>query len=636
MEDWAVDQDPPLGRTGVESEDEAELCGGGQGGKEEAAGERELQQDMVIGEAWSLESSEPKEQKVPAEEGGREGNAEDLEGQPEQMGPLAIPVAQGMPEVAEQDEDIAQAGEHDSEEVTLGLEAAAARAGLGLEPEVGGLGDPSHVASKEEVIHPSLGEGSVKAKIAQGLEEPGKEPKEAGALESEILDLPKTNRDALEHEGGKESEHVVDWGVETASVETSGHEGSEAPQPRTPETEEDEGAQAAPPPPGLKVMEPCSPTPILNNAYELQPQADGAQEAGWQLEGGSEELIRVDNEQGFGLGGIPEGLQDWEENREESEGDELGETLPDSTPLGLYLRSPASPKWDLPREQRLSPQGEAQNEGWGPTVLAVQGLSDPQEEEEQGQDSDLSSDEFEDLGTEASLLPGVPKEVADHLDQVPSVLEPTCWDQGGESDGFADEEESGEEGEEEEHEEGAESGTQWWGPEPSGGGFKVQDITQRGDLEHESVAVSGPWDDGLRGAAANVAVTALESVSQDSAEPSGSEGSESVSLEEEGQVPDHLDDPQEVTGMVPGSGDTFDVSGQGPNLESEHMNGRVENGLEQPGGQRVLDGDQDQGLPLQGQDVATLKAPLVGSPVHPGLIQSLEGVDGDSWSSGED
>ncbi|MFT7958352.1 hypothetical protein ACMYL4_24255, partial [Salmonella enterica subsp. enterica serovar Typhimurium] len=78
------------------------------------------------------------------------------------------------------DEDRAQAGEQDSIEVTLGLEAA--RTGLELEQEVVGLEDPRHFA-REEAIPPSLGEESVKAKIAQGLEGPGKEPKEAGALD---------------------------------------------------------------------------------------------------------------------------------------------------------------------------------------------------------------------------------------------------------------------------------------------------------------------------------------------------------------------------------------------------------------------------------------------------------------------
>lgn len=356
----------------------------------------------------------------------------------------------------------------------------------------------------------------------------------------------------------------------------------------------------------------------------------------------SEVLGKVEDEQEFGIGETPEGLQDWEDSREESEADALGETLPDSTPLGLYLRSPTSPKWDLDGEPRFSPQGEAGKEGWDPAVLASQGLSTPRGGEEQGQDSDLSSEEFEDLGTEASLLPGVPQEAADHLGQVPPVLEPECWDQGGESDGFADEEESGEEGEEEGEEEGgAESGAQWWGPGPSGGGVKVQDTTQRGDLlEHESVGVSGPWDDGLRGATANISVAALETESQDSAEPSGSEGSESVSSEGEDQVPDHLDAPQEVTSMVPGAGDTFAIGGQGPSLESEHVNGRMENGLEQAEEQGVLDGGQDQGHLLQEQEGSTLKAPLVGSPVHLDPSHSLEfplsGVDGDSWSSGED
>nr|XP_042135208.1 nestin isoform X1 [Peromyscus maniculatus bairdii] len=625
VENGAAEQDPPLGRTGVESEDEAELPLSGQDGKEDAAEERERQLDVTPGEAWGLGSCAPTEQRV------------DLEGQPEQMGALEVPVAQGMAEATEpllQDEDGAQAGGHDSIEATLGS-GVATRAALELEQDVVGLEEPRHLA-RGEAIHPSLGEESVEAKVAQDFEEPEKEPKEVGAVESEIFELPKTS-DALESKGCQESEPVVSWGVEEASVGTSDHEGSDAPQPRPSETEEDGGTQATLAPPG-----PCSPIPALEDACELQPQAEGIQEAGWQLEGVSEVLGKVEDEQEFGIGETPEGLQDWEDSREESEADALGETLPDSTPLGLYLRSPTSPKWDLDGEPRLSPQGEAGKEGWDPAVLTSQGLSNPPGEEEQGQDSDLSSEEFEDLGTEASLLPGVPQEAADHLGQVPPVLEPECWDQGGESDGFADEEESGEEGEEEgEHEGGAESGPQWWGPGPSGGGFKVQDTTQRGDLrEHESVGVSGPWDDGLRGATANISVAALETESQDSAEPSGSEGSESVSSEGEDQVPDHLDAPQEVTSMVPGAGDTFAIGGQGPSLESEHVNGRMENGLEQAEEQGVLDGGQDQGLLLQEQEGGTLKAPLVGSPVHLDPSHSLEfplsGVDGDSWSSGED
>ncbi|XP_028609021.1 nestin [Grammomys surdaster] len=633
VKDGAVGQEEPLGTTGVETEDKAELHLRGQDGEEEAVEEGELLQD-VVGEAWSLGSSELKEQRVPAEA------LNNLEGQPEQMAALEVPVVQGMSEVTEQDEDRVQADEEDSVEVTLGLEAT--RAGLEPEQEVVGLVDPRHFARKE-AIHPSLGEESVKAKIAQGLEGPGKEPKEAGALDSGLLELPKISSEALECKGCEEAESMEGWGVEEASLETSDHEGSDAPQPRPPETEDDEGAQAALTVPSPKLMEPCSHIPILTDAHELQPQAEGIQEAGWQPEAESEALGRVEGEPVFGPGEIPEGLQDWDEGREESEADELGETLPDSTPLGLYLRSPASPKWDLAGEQSLSPQGEVRKEGWGPAVLAAQGLRDPPEEEEQGHDnSDLSSEEFEDLGTEASLLPGVPKEVADHLGQVPPELQPACWDQGGESDGFADEEESGEEGEEEDaDEDGGESGAQWWGSGLSGGGIRVQDITQREDLEHESVGISGLWDDGLRGAAANVPITALGTVSQDSAEPSGSEASESASLEGEGsQVTDHLDVPQEVTSMVPGAGDTFDISGQDPNLESEQVNGRMENGLVHSEGQVVLDGDEDQGFPLQEQEVGALKAPLVGSPVHLGPSQSLKftlsGVDGDSWSSGED
>ncbi|XP_076788775.1 nestin [Arvicanthis niloticus] len=631
VEGGAVGQEAPLGTTGVETEDKAELHLRGQDGEEEAVEEGELLQN-VVGEAWSLENSEPKEQRVPAEA------LNILEGKPEQMVALEVPVAQGMPEVTEQDKDRTQAGERDSVEVTPGLEAA--RAGLEPEQEVVGLEDPRHFA-REEAIHPSLGEESVKAKIAQGLEGPGKEPKEAGALDSGIFESPKISSEALECKGCEKSESVKGWEVEEASLETSDHEGSYASQPRPLETEEDGGAQTALTVPGHKLMEPCSPIPILTDACELQPQAQGIQEAGWQPEAGSEALGRVEEEPVFGPGEIPEGLQDWEEGREESEADDLGETLPDSTPLGLYLRSPASPKWDLAGEQSLSPQGEDRKEGWGHAVLAAQGLSDPPEEEEQGHDSDLSSEEFEDLGTEASLLPGVPKEVADRLGQAPPELQPACWNQDGESDGFADEEESGEEGEEEDaDEDGTESGAQWWGSGPSGGGVKVQDITQREDLEQESVGGSGLWDDGLRGATANVPVTALETVSQDSAEPSGSEGCESASLEGEGHVTDDLDAPQEVTSMVPGAGDTFDISGQDPNLESEQVNGRMENGLAHSEGQVVLDGDEDQGFPLLEQEVGALKGPLGGSPVHLGPSQSLKftlsGADGDSCSSGED
>ncbi|XP_005397086.2 PREDICTED: abl interactor 2 isoform X12 [Chinchilla lanigera] len=142
-----------------------------------------------------------------------------------------------------------------------------------------------------------------------------------------------------------------------------------------------------------------------------------------------------------------------EESRAESEADELGETLPDSTPLGLYLRSPSSPGWDVVGEQRPSPQGEARKEGWDPAVPVPGPHSEEEEkeengEEDRGQDSELS-DEFEDLQTEASFLPGVPRKAAEPLGQVAQLLEPAVWDRDGESDGFADEE-SGEEAEEEE------------------------------------------------------------------------------------------------------------------------------------------------------------------------------------------
>ncbi|KAF5920156.1 hypothetical protein HPG69_006427 [Diceros bicornis minor] len=669
--DQELDQETPPGRAGVDSEDEAELDlreQGGLAGKEESAEQGELQL-TATGEGHPG-SPEPKEQRVPAEGAGREGGTEGLqdpEGQPEQVGAPGLGAPWGMSEVIEpvvKDEDEAPRDGRASPEVTLGLETALGESAVGTERGLGQetveLEDPGHLAI-EEVMEPLLGKEGLEAKRVQGLEGPGKDLEEAATLEPELSTLPKKSRDPLEPSScWEESEPEAPWEAEQVfPAENLCHDGSDTPQPRPLGSEEAvEDAKLVLGPPSPRPIEPWSPTPIPEDAPGPQPLAEGSQEASWELEGRAEALGKVESEQEeLGSGGIPEGLQEeGEESREESEADELGETLPDSTPLGLYLRSPASPKWDLAGEKRPSPQGETRKEGWDPAVLASEGRGahpleegEGHEEEECGQDSDLS-EEFEDLGTEASLLPGVPGEAGEPLGQVPQLLlEPAAWDRDGESDGFADEEESGEEGEEEdkEEEEGREPGAGQWGPGSSVGSLPALSSPQRGNLlESETMDVSVPWDDGLRGVAADAPMPALGTESQDSTEPSASEEeSNPAPLEREDQVPGPLETLSGVEDTGPGVGDMLDVNGQGPSLkeELEHVNGGVVNGLEQSEGvgQGKLGAPEgDRGSPLEEEEGGALKTPRAGAPLQLGPGQFLkfsqrEG-DGDSWSSGED
>ncbi|XP_007110409.2 nestin [Physeter macrocephalus] len=664
--DQELDQETPPGRPEVDSEDEAEMEPRERGsfaGKGEAVDQGEPQL-TATGKAWSPGegqpgSSEAKEQRVSAEGasgvGGTEG-LQDPEERPEQVGTPGLPAPQGMSEVIEpvlEGEDVAPRDGRASPEVTLGLETAGEE--QGPEQEAVGLEDPGGLAI-EEVMEPPLGEEGLEAKRVQGLEGPRKELEEAAALEPELSTLPRKSRDPLETaRGWEESEpEAPEEAEEMFPAETSCCDGSDTPQPRPLSSEgANEDAKAVLGPPSPRPTESCSPIPIPEDASGPQPLAEGSQEASWGLAGRAEALGKVEGDQeDLGSGGIPEGLQEeGEESREESEADELGETLPDSTPLGLYLGSPASPKWDLAGEQMPSPQEEAGKEGWGPAVLASEGLGahpseeeeGGDEEEERGHDSELS-EEFEDLGTEASLLPGVPGEVAEPLGQVPQLLlEPAAWDRDGESDGFADEEESGEEGEEEGEEEG-----RGWGAGPAVGSLPALSGPQRGNLlGSETMDVSVPWDDGLRGAASDAPMTALETESQDSTEASGSEEeSDAIPLEREGQVPGPLGTLSglEDTGLE--VGDTLGVNGQGPSLkeELEHVNGGVVNGLEQSEGVRQGKPgppEGDQGSPLEeAEEGDTLKTPWAGAPLHLGQGQLLkfnqrEG-DGDSWSSGED
>ncbi|XP_068819976.1 nestin isoform X2 [Capricornis sumatraensis] len=668
--DQELDQDRPPGSAGVGSGDgaERELEERDSFPAEGEVVEPGQLQLTATGEAWGPGegqpgSPEPEEQRLPAEGAGGPGGAaglQDPEEQPEQVGALGLPAAQGMSEAVEpelEDEDVAPGGGQASPEVTLELERAMGRsAGVerGPEQEAVRLEDPGSLA-REEATEPPLGEGGVEAKKVQGLEGPRKELEEAGTLQSEASTLPGKSRDPLETPRDWEESESGAPGKreEPVSAETLCHEGSGTPQPRPLGSEgAEEDAKSLLGPPSLRPTESCLPSLIPEDAPGPQPLAEGNQEASWGLEGRAEVLGKADGEQeDLGSGGIPEGLQEeGEESREESEADELGETLPDSTPLGLYLRSPASPKWDLPGEQRPSPQGEPGKEGWGPAVPASKGLgAQPSEEEgeegaeeERGRDSELS-EEFEDLGTEASLLPGVSGEGEgeEPLSQVPQLLlAPAAWDRDGESDGFADEEESGEEGEEEEEEEGRGPGPGRWGPAPSVGSLPAPSGPQGGPLlGSETVGVSvPPWDNGPGGAAPDAPMTALETEPQNSTEASGSEEeSDAAPLEPEDQAPGPL-------GTLSAVEDTLDGGGPGPSLkeELERVNGGVVNGLEQSeGGGQGKPGAAggDRGSPSE-EEGASLKAPWAGAPLHLGQGQFLKfsqrGGDGDSWSSGED
>ncbi|XP_066218262.1 nestin isoform X1 [Saccopteryx leptura] len=665
-EDQELDQETPSGRAGVDNEDEAELDlreWDGFSGKEESAEEGELQ-PTAPGRAWSTGEETPgnpesEEQRAPTEGTSGEEGAEGLQdpgGQPEHMGAPGLRAPWEMSEVTEpvlEDEDKAPGGGQ-TPEVTLGLETAVSESGSGteqgLEQEVVGLKDLGQVA-REEVVEQFLGKEVLEAKRMQGG--PGKDSGEEAALEPELPILLKKERDPLEFDRAEEElEPGAPWGAEEVfPAETLGHDGSGTPQPRPLESEDaEEDAEPGPGPSSPRPTEPLSLTPIPDDTPGPQPLVEGNQESSWGLGCRAEALEKVEGEkEELGPGGLPEDLQDeGEESRDESEADELGETLPDSTSLALYLKSPASPRWDLAEEQRPSPQGETREEGWDPAVLTPEGHgAHPREEEwggEEGegcgQDSDLS-EEFEDVGTEASDLPGVSGELMEPVGQVSKLLlEPATWGQDRESDGFADEEEGGEEGEEDE--ERREPGAGQWRSGSSVASLPALSGSPRGNLlGSETMDASILWDDGLRGTVADPPMTALETESQDSTEPSSSEeDSDAVPLEREDQVPGPL-------ATLSGTEDTTGVNGQGPSLkeELEHVNGGVVNGLEQSdetgqGKLGALEGDQESLLEEEEGKQGSPKTSLTGTPLHLGPGQFLKFTrregDGDSWSSGED
>ncbi|XP_023569479.1 nestin isoform X2 [Octodon degus] len=633
MGDQGLGQEAPPRREEVGDKGEAEPGVREQGGNSAA-------------EAWGTGSPEPKEQRAPAEGASGQGGTEDpqdLEGPAEQVGAPGLRASQGMTDVMEpqqEDEDEGLGGGQASLDVAWGSETAkgqsATEAMMELEQEVGGLEDREDLvrAALEEAVQPPPGEDNLEAESAEDLEGSGQHQ-----VEAPLPNLPGSSRDLGEPPKGlEESEPEAPVGTEEVSH-------TDAPQPKPKGSGDCPGTQ-----PVLGPTEPHAPTPIPEDSSGPQYQNEGDQEAGWGLPRRAEDLGKVKGEQEeFDPEKIPEDLQEEEEEEEsraESEADELGETLPDSTPLGLYLRSPSSPGWDVVGEQRPSPQGEARKEGWetgvqGPDSEEEEGEEEKEEEDgegDRGQDSDLS-DEFEDLETEASFLPGAPRKVAEPLGQMAQLLEPAVWDRDGESDGFADEE-SGEEAEDEE-EKGIEPGAPRWGPGSSVGSLQALSSSQRGDLlAPDSLSINVPWDDGLQGAMAGDPVTAPEAESQDSAEPSGSEESDSAAWEKN-QVPGPLETPSGVEDT--GLGDAHSVNG-GPNLEeeSEHTNGRVVNGLQQSkggghGAPEPPDGDREIS---QIEEGVALKTPWAGAPLHLGPSQFLKFTpregDGDSWSSGED
>ncbi|XP_025770946.1 nestin [Puma concolor] len=660
--DQELDQETPPGGAAGGKEAEAELDvreWGGLPGKSAGHGELQL---AAAREVWSAGEGrpggpEPEEQRVPVEgasgEGGPEG-FQDPEGQPEQAGGPGLRAPQGMSEgrdlVLEGGEEAPRGGQVSEVASTAVGEAASG----------------SQQGPEREVVVPPVGEEGLEAEKRQGLEEPQKDAEEAAALKPELsspagrsTDLPEPPR------GWEESEPEAPWGAEGAFpaetlCRTLGGSGTPQPGPQGPEDAGEEAVLEPASPP--KPSEPRSPTPIPGDAPGPQPLAAGSQEAGWGLEGRAEALGGVEGEpEELGSEGSPEDLQEeGEENREDSEADELGETLPDSTPLGLYLRSPASPKWDLLGEQRPPPQGETRKEGWDPSVLASEecgaqpgeeeeGEEEGEEgrrEEECGQDSDLS-EEFEDLEAEGSLLPGVPGEAVEPPGQRPQMLlEPAAWEGDGESDGFADEEESGEEGEEDrEEEEGREPGAGLWGPGPSVSTLRALSGPQGGTLPgSETVDVSVPWDDSSRGITADAGEESRDSTEP---EPSGSEEeSDPAPLEREDPVPGPLESHCGMGDTGLGVGDTLGVNGRVPSLkeELEHVNGGVVNGLEQSegGGQGEPGGPEgDQRSPLEDEEEGgALRTPWAGPSLHlgPGQFLKFGQREGDveSWSSGED
>ncbi|XP_055978786.1 nestin [Sorex fumeus] len=559
------------GRAGADSDDEPDL-----GLRESPAGKESLGQEGVLlataGGTGPTEEGHPSspgpEEQAPAQGALGDGGAEGA------LGASDLAVPQEGPEGVGPVWSNVEAAPWGCPQVTWGAEAAmgTSAVGEGQEQGLGDLGDAGHQAREEvgeEVSEEARLQVAEEAREGVGATlESGFSPPLGRAWDP--ADTPTSWEEPIP--GHQERGDTPQPGL------PGDQEQSDTPQPGVPGAVM-KTAEAEPP-------KPLSPTEVPQDSLKPQPWAEGGQEA----YGGLEDKVGalgVDGEQELGSGGLLEEEEE-EESRDESEADELSETLPDSTPLGLYQGSPASPVWAPAGEQRPSPPGDTLEEQ-PPTALAHEGLqSQPwaeEQEEEGGRESELS-EEFEDLATEASLLPGAPRGLTDPQEQG-FPREPAAWE--GESDGFADEEENGEDGEEDK---------------------------------------SGDKDLGIPGDAGWGNTETSSSKEDSDSVPSGKDP---LLLLGVGQV--GLD-----AGMPLG------VNGQGPSLqeELEHVNGGVMNGLEpaEEGGQGKLGTTMgDQQGPLE-EVAGTLKTPWAGATLNLGpgqFLQFTQGEgEGDSWSSGED
>lgn len=600
-EEMGGEEEEATGRAGVDSEDGAEL-----GQREGLAGKESVEQkelpmpttegpwDTEEGhpgspEPWDTEEGHlgsPGPEEQPTQEAQQEAGTEKPP-----SGPLDLAAPEGL------SEDMGP--EWANEEVTWEAEAAVGETAVGAEQEQElrdlGLGDASHQAKEEAE------EESLEGKRVQDLEEPREDLGAAAALELRSSPLLRKGWDTTDTpEGWEES---IPAGQDLGDAPQPGLTGFEAVE---------ETAKARP-------LELLSPTEAPQDSLGPQSWAEGEQKAHGGLEGKNEDALEVGSE--LGSGGL---LEEGEDSGDESEADELGETLPDSTPLSLHLGSPVSPRWGLAGEQMQSPSRDDQL----PVVLAPENLGsqaweqeeqqERDEEEEGGCGSELAED-FEDLATEASLHPGIPKDPTDPEGQAP-LPEPAAWE-GNESDGFADEEESGEEGDEESGEEDSEE--------------EGEEVDQRepgasdGGPERGSPLESGGMDMGVPGETGWGDAETSDSEQDSDPAPSG-------------RAPQLLLKMGQVDLEV---GMPLGVNGQGTSLqeELEHVNGSAMNGLElsKEGNQGKLGtspGDHP-GSPLE-EAGSYLKTPWTGTPLNLGPRQFLQFTqrkeDGDSWSSGED
>ncbi|XP_044529297.1 nestin [Gracilinanus agilis] len=298
-----------------------------------------------------------------------------------------------------------------------------------------GLSEPHH---REVILEPSL---------EQGERETGKDVQETNELNQQYSKLLMENETLHPHLEAPEVLEELEQRKSLGMGEDSTHPSDPLPAETTivNNVDEDTTTQSSLMGQG-KPQEIKQEVGVSEDLLETHFRAEGNEELweSWETEDKtkvSEELVRE-----IGKVNAQDSSAVFQEEVEESEGDDLSETLPDSTPLGLYSREPDSPSWGMIGKEQPSPQEENNEEAWDPPPRHAEvNRAQPDEGEDGAPDSDVS-EEFEDLAVDASLLPGGPGrlvETVGHGSEL--VLDPPTWDRDGESDGFADEEESGEE-----------------------------------------------------------------------------------------------------------------------------------------------------------------------------------------------